>query len=67
MSKAVRYVVGALVATGATIGGIALVHRLRGSASACGCGPSCACGPCKGKHGPTHDETSEAPARGEHA
>lgn len=64
MSKALRYVVGALVTTGATIGGIVLYHRLRGSADACGCGPTCACGPCKEKHGPAHDEKGQ-PAEGE--
>lgn len=67
MSKVVRYVVSALVTTGATIGGIALYHRLRGSADGCGCGPSCACGPCKEKHGHSHDEKSETPQGGEDA
>lgn len=66
MSKAFRFVVGALVATGATIGGIALYHRLR-SADACGCGPSCGCGPCKEKHGPAQDAKGDTQEGGGHA
>lgn len=47
MNKTVRYIVGTIAATAATVGALALYKRFGDNSC---CGPTCACGPCKEAH-----------------
>lgn len=47
MNKTVRYIVGTIAATAATVGALALYKRFGDNSC---CGPTCACDPCKGAH-----------------
>lgn len=47
MNKTVRYIVGTLAATAATVGALVAYKRVGDSSY---CGPTCECGPCKEAH-----------------